>query len=29
MLIERGSDPSNSREMYEQYRNHMALEEVI
>jgi hypothetical protein len=27
MLIERGRDPSNSREMYERYRNHMALEE--
>ena len=29
MLIEQGRDPSNSREMYERYRNHMALEEVI
>jgi hypothetical protein len=29
MLIERGRDPSNTRELYERYRNDMALEEVI
>jgi hypothetical protein len=28
MFIERGGDPSKSREMYERYRNDMALEEA-
>jgi hypothetical protein len=29
MLIERGGDPSNSREMYRKYRNDMVLEEFV
>ena len=29
MLIKRGRDPSNYREMYERHRNDMALEEAI
>jgi hypothetical protein len=28
MFIERGGDPSKSRQMYERYRNDMALEEA-